>query len=488
MAESIGFVCNKLIEDNPKCDDWFNKIRAIHNTNYPSAQALISLLKKRADFTNPTSFFAEAKNFLCVALMLTLSKQSQSLDSAFSAMWEKFRTHVFSQINFAALILRLSAKLLNILMDESENEESNFGVQNDHAYYMDGDTPSQVRDLEIALITLAIESPESHSVDSSKGIELVERQLGFLDEHFDPLLAIWVKECEYNYADLIIKYYLLFEVAFEKTKNIAFSDAAKHLYKKIFDLEAQEYRNIAPFTILMMMFFQNAAKDLRTIHYDFKKANCANFIHYHDKNFSGILTSTGVNTGLGSLQRPRIQIKNFGPHFFPLGAIENFGIFQLPQNLQNHETLKQNSSRLKLWTHLISPHHSESSKAYLDKFRRGEIAMELSLKQQSDQLNLSTRFFGPMHSNKLAFTFFVQADNVKVGDRTIYPVTLDRYYGENQKISFNASEDFLSLEADFNGEMEIFPLAGKNHFWGANFLIAFSVIDEDYKYSWSLTN
>lgn len=114
--------------------------------------------------------------------------------------------------------------------------------------------------------------------------------------------------------------------------------------------------------------------------------------------------------------------------------------------------------------------------------------MELSLKQQSDQLNLSTRFFGPMHSNKLAFTFFVQADNVKVGDRTIYPVTLDRYYGENQKISFNASEDFLSLEADFNGEMEIFPLAGKNHFWGANFLIAFSVIDEDYKYSWSLTN
>lgn len=47
--------------------------------------------------------------------------------------------------------------------------------------------------------------------------------------------------------------------------------------------------------------------------------------------------------------------------------------------------------------------------------------------------------------------------------------------------------DFIVIVPNFIGEMQIFSLAGKNHFWGSQFLLAYSLVDEDKRYQWNVS-
>ncbi|GAB4191508.1 MAG: hypothetical protein Tsb0015_13450 [Simkaniaceae bacterium] len=487
MTNALNAVCEKLIKDNPGNDDWIKQIQSLYEGRDLPIQALISLQKKEKDLSHPLVYVSEAKNLLCVALLLHLSQaEAKALDPFYNSL-KVFSEHFYSTILFPSTVLMLSHRLLNLPVSKKQRLNLEKWPEGEFPY-MDASVPSQVKSLEMGLLTLALGIIDWDVDRISKGISIGYRHLHLFDSENEPLLSLWLKEEEYIYEDLLAKYYLFFQGLAFLTKDADFINASESLFTRFSQLSKEEYTNISPFVILLMIYFNKYLDRQKKIQVSFPDKKEELLIKKSSKDFSLALTTIGINTGLGSIKKGKISIENFGPHFFPLGEIQNFGIFHLPEWKEDNEVQSEDPFHFKGWTTLISPFKANASQAYLEKFRRGDIAMELDVKQSSEAVDISTRFLGPMESSKLAFTFFIKAEKIEVSENIfLLPLSLDRYQGKNNKIKIISSNEFFYIEPSFSGEMQIFPLAGKNHFWGSNFLIAYSVIDEDKKYSWFLS-
>jgi hypothetical protein len=71
----------------------------------------------------------------------------------------------------------------------------------------------------------------------------------------------------------------------------------------------------------------------------------------------------------------------------------------------------------------------------------------------------------------LAFAFFVKADEAIVGGTKIKALSLSQFEGRAQRVYFKG----LEIESEEEMDLKVVPLAGGDFFWGADFLLAFSL-------------
>ena len=72
------------------------------------------------------------------------------------------------------------------------------------------------------------------------------------------------------------------------------------------------------------------------------------------------------------------------------------------------------------------------------------------------------------------------------GELSLSPGALERYQGKIARVTFEKDGEILSLHPEFEGEMQLIPLAGKHHFWSADFLIAFPINEKLKHYRWTI--
>ena len=61
-----------------------------------------------------------------------------------------------------------------------------------------------------------------------------------------------------------------------------------------------------------------------------------------------------------------------------------------------------------------------------------------------------------------------------------------RYQGESKSLVFEKNQESLTLNPQYEGEMQVIPLSGTRHFWSADFLLAFSLNKKLYPYRWTI--
>ena len=216
------------------------------------------------------------------------------------------------------------------------------------------------------------------------------------------------------------------------------------------------------------------------------------FLRFETETFTVALTACGHQTGLGVIHKERVEIPCFGPHFAPLGDEKGFGIFRPStgsyEGFRDLTYFRIGESRgLKGWTKMMSPDVKlEGSLRPEDQPSRSEwFYFEVSGNQEKMEISVLQTVDRP--KDQLYFAFFILADQATVdGKKRVIPGGLQRYRGEASEVQFEKGESSLKLLFKERDEIEIIPLAGGDHFWSADFLLAIPFDKRMHTYRWTL--
>lgn len=177
--------------------------------------------------------------------------------------------------------------------------------------------------------------------------------------------------------------------------------------------------------------------------------------------FSYAFTQRGVGTGLGAIHQKNIKILSFGPQSSPIGAMENYGIWHPSAAMAYSASGAQ--LHFSGWTKLIEADRSQPEPSLFwvnQKVDVGQGRIKLKIEFQPDS---PTRMLA----------FFVKAEKMKIEQKTLLPLTLDRFHGQSDKIVFEGGGESLSLRS--RTPFQAIPLAGGDHFWSADFLVVYEL-------------
>ncbi|MBA3815210.1 MAG: hypothetical protein H0X29_01560, partial [Parachlamydiaceae bacterium] len=206
---------------------------------------------------------------------------------------------------------------------------------------------------------------------------------------------------------------------------------------------------------------------------------------------SVISTLTGGGSGMGCMHREDVQIVNFGPQHLPLGDCYGFGIESQQSHLSQAQISISESSKMYTIEGVarVTPRPKNSSQQA--SFRNGDHSgfwIEAKQSFQNEQLTIETIFRGLYDISTLAFAFFVKAQSCVIESlKVVNPRSFERYQGEVKNIILRGEKATLIIEAgQKKGELQVIPLGGGNNFWGADFLVAYIMNSQEYKYSWTI--
>lgn len=152
---------------------------------------------------------------------------------------------------------------------------------------------------------------------------------------------------------------------------------------------------------------------------------------------SAALTLDGKGTSLGMI-RSGIEVRAFGPQAGNLSfGIEGKGMAQ--------------------WTR---------TSGYKD------VWLEMKPEIKKGVIELHFRFAGVSLEKPCSLAFYIKAESCEIGGEILRPKSLKRFLGEAQTVQFEKKYLIQSAQPH---KVEVIPLAGENCFWGAEFLLNYSI-------------
>lgn len=476
MRELLSNICDKLIKQDQQSNVWQQQIYAAKLQNSTS---LCHLFPNRAESTalSPYTFIEKTKHLVVTAILYYLSPTTISEKNQLQKIIQGFYDYPYSSIPICSMALASCLNLINNGSNYSPIEKSYSTI-----YPIGSDAKYNLEVSVLSLLLAVIHKDNSQCLQEF--VHHSEKCLPLIDEKYGPIYTLWVREKDFCFEDILLQYFLVvYGLTYCNVKDIS-KPLIASLQEAINGLFSNENSETSAFTMALLLFCNIALSDRFTSLTSLLEKKNPHVAISSSKDVLIAITTIGKNTGIGYIKRGKVVITNFGPHFFPLGEMDHFGIFHDATWRQKRENLVSEPFYIKSWISLPSTKLNEN---HLEKFMKGDIEMELEVEKKISGIELAIRLIGPLHSNKLAFTFFLQASELLVGDAKLEPYSLHRYQGINRAIRVIQEMDTIVISPSFIGEMQIFSLAGKNHFWGSQFLVAYSLVDEDKRYHWNIT-
>lgn len=476
MRELLSNICDKLIQQDLHSNIWIQQICAARLQNSTS---LCHLFPARVEGTclSPDAFIQKTKHLVIIAILYYLSPTTVSEKNQLQNIIQSSYDSPYSSIPICSIGL---TSCLNLI-----NKGSNYSpLKKPYADIYPMDSIAKYN-LEIAVLSLVLAIiHKDNSEYIQEFVHYGEKCLALMDEKYGPIFTIWVREKDFCFEDLLLQYFLvIYGLIYCNVKEIS-KALIDFFQREISNLLSNKHSETSAFTIALLLFCNKTLSHRFTYSASLVQYKSPYVAISSSKDLLIAITTIGKNTGIGYIKRGKVVITNLGPHFFPLGEMDHFGIFHHSTWRQKTENLILKPFHIKSW---ISLPAIKFNKSQLEKFNKGDIEMELEVEKKKSEIDIAIRLIGPVHSNKLAFTFFLQASELIAGDAKLKPYSLNRYQGINMPITAIQGADSMTISSQFFGEMQIFSLAGKNHFWGSQFLVAYSVVDEDKRYHWNIT-
>lgn len=476
MRELLSNICDKLIKQSQQSDIWTQQICGVKLQNSTSLCHLFPSLIEET-LLCPNAFIRKTKHLVILAILYHLSPTTISEKTQIQNIIQSFYDYEYSSIPICSVALASCLHLIN-------NGSNSFTTDRNYSdiYPVDSDAKNN---LEIAVLSLLLAIINKDNADCiQEFIRYSEKCVALIDEKYGPIFTLWIREEDFCFEDILLQYFLVVcGLTYCNVEEIPETWSVS-LRREINCLLAKQGSEISAFTMALLLFCNKSLPDYSTCPTSSLKNKNSHVAISSSKEMLIAITTVGKNTGIGYIKRGKVVITNVGPHFFPLGEMDHFGIFHNPTWREKPCSLKSQPFHIKSWISLPSIKFNTNR---LEKFIKGDIEMELEVEQKECGIDIAIRLIGPVHSNKLAFTFFLQASELITGDMKLEPYSLNRYQGINRPIRAVQETDFIAISPSFIGEMQIFSLAGKNHFWGSQFLLAYSLVDEDRRYHWNIT-
>ncbi len=185
------------------------------------------------------------------------------------------------------------------------------------------------------------------------------------------------------------------------------------------------------------------------------------------KDLSGLFSLSGKNSSLGYLQKGEIKILAMGPQYAPLYSEKEFGVFHLDQS-----ATVSSSSQYEGWT--------RTTEFQDNNIVLGSDWIRFSIQSEKNfHLSVSCQ---KQSEKPLFFSFFLLADSLFVDGKGILPNSLEKYEGPAQKILLKKGGETLTFEGTMQ-KIEVLPLAGGEFFWGATYIVAIELNNNNKKFN-----
>ena len=197
------------------------------------------------------------------------------------------------------------------------------------------------------------------------------------------------------------------------------------------------------------------------------------------ENATAMVCATGCKSGMGCFLHGDAGIVNYGPQRLPLGESTAFGLAGKPIRQEIMETPK--GFCMTFQTALAAPSPRSFDLPFLQDSGYSGLWIEAT-----HHLGLNEAFFtaeleGFVDPREVAIVFFGVGESALVArHHKLNPGSLDRYIGPAKPVTFGS----VTLESlGETAQMEVIPLAGDGHFFGANFLVAFTLASPQLAFS-----
>jgi hypothetical protein len=177
-------------------------------------------------------------------------------------------------------------------------------------------------------------------------------------------------------------------------------------------------------------------------------------------------TASGRGSGFATLHKKNISIVSMGPQLTSLAEMHSYGIYRAPaMRGPSFKDVFIEKGIFQGWTRMVAE----------DVIKPGSSWIYIDLHQKNNGYHLKTRWVDFQKTPDVFLVFFVKALKVVVDKKYhLNPSTLDRYQGAQALVTFFHGQEQLSLEPLTDTVMQVIPLAGEEHFWGAKFLLAYT--------------
>ncbi len=187
-----------------------------------------------------------------------------------------------------------------------------------------------------------------------------------------------------------------------------------------------------------------------------------------------ICLGSGCKSGLGLFLNQDAGIINWGPQTTPAGICEGFGLAGRAQKVQLDAT--EQHFALSFQCRLASPAARETGFSHIRDVGYSAAWMEASIEGDNEEIACRIHFETLHSEKKPLFVLFGKGSSCFVArSHQLKPRSLDRYGGPSQPVHLMGHLGNVCVMADDMAHMEIIPLAGDESFWGADFLIAYTL-------------
>jgi len=365
-------------------------------------------------------------------------------------------------------------------------------LQENGMHVLDRHFPNPRENGELALICLYLGWKWFDEDLMQVGLNLAGFCLSLCDHEGKLFQGLWLRESEYRSSGLTQIFSLLFSLA----SHVALSSKIQVVAETLLE----EKEKSPPH--LMIALFAKAFDHLIESEIPFPKGHdgytlydhdqSLGFLRYEGDTLSFVCSASGANTGLGVLHKKGVYITSFGPHYAPLADSSGYGIFR-PSN-GSRDGFKDieietgsDKARIKGWTRVVAPVATHVANQSYSIAQAGKQWLFFDLQGMEDSASLLVRQSVVDQENPLYFVFFISADRAIIeGEAEILPKGIERFQGRANKILFRKNADEIKISPQFEGEMAVIPLAGSDHFWSADFLLAFPLTEKMSAYQWNI--
>ena len=436
---------------------------------------------------SPQDYLFHLRRLVSLAF-LTKGKSSSFQFEMLRKAFTKVKTKGFwNEFQLPKAFYTLGAFLVDLsYSDLSPKQLSKGGILVEMGHHLsDAAVPDLVLNGELALIWLFWGEKQKKESLLIAALKWVYVTLRLFDHKNRPFHGIWMKESDYHPLYFLTLYALLFWMASKYLVSSKIIHLKEVLFASLEDIPQKAFHPSLSFLILMASEFEEGLKESPPlkIHEDFAIEEVdenLGFLLSSQDEMSFVCSFSGVNTGLGALHKDQVKIISFGPHFTPLADSDRYGIYRTSLGSLNpfHDLKigkRQKKSFIEGWARLISPLTSKVYHHNMTVVQPGKQWLFFSAIGEKNRAILETKLLKYSEADPLYFAFFVSAEKACIrGAPPILPANLHRYFGDSCPVVFEKKGKQLKIDPKYRSKMDIIPLAGKHHFWGANFLLAFA--------------
>ena len=318
MEHLLSNICDKLIKENQQSDIWIQQICAVKSQNSISLCHLFPTSIGESELT-PTAFLQKTKYLIITTILYYLSPTTISEKNQLQRIIQLFSSHSYSSIPTCSIGIACCLDLFG-------NRRNFFSSQEKYSqlYPINSDAKSN---LELSVLSWLLAVINKGNSDYIRDfIHHSEKCIALIDERYGPIFTLWIREEDFCFEDILLQYFLV--VYGLVTFNIegVSETLISSLMEKINCLLTTQDSGVSAFTMSLLLFCNQSRSEPLGSTYSLKKKSSCIAVS-SSKEICVAITTVGKNTGVGYIQRGKVIITNLGPHFFPLGEMDHFGIF-----------------------------------------------------------------------------------------------------------------------------------------------------------------